>query len=102
MRIVVVTLCAAVVVFCAVQGQVTAEGAGRYVALQRSASQGSAVRVDIVMREAVRDSVKQAAAWSVLVTAVGLVSVALFWCAALAARRRKAVKAFRETGGRRG
>jgi hypothetical protein len=54
------TLVAAVAVFCVVQDRVTAEGARRYVALQREAlaGRGRPVTVDEVMQPAIDRSVR--------------------------------------------
>lgn len=56
------TIAAAIVVFCIVQDRVTAEGARRYVALQKAAlaGRGSAVTIDEVMQPAVARSVRLA------------------------------------------
>jgi hypothetical protein len=54
------TFAAAFVVFCIVQDRVTAEGARRYVALQRAAlaGRGPVVTIDEVMKPAVTRSVR--------------------------------------------
>jgi hypothetical protein len=54
------TLVAAVAVFCVVQDRVTAEGARRYVSLQREAlaGRGRPVTVDEVMQPAIDRSVR--------------------------------------------
>jgi hypothetical protein len=54
------TLAAAFAVFCVVQDRVTAEGARRYVRMQRSAlaGRGPAVTVDDVMQPAISRSVR--------------------------------------------
>ena len=77
------TAAAALVVFCVVQDRVTAEGARRYVALQREAiaGRGPAVTVDEIMQPAIARSVRVAVLWS---GTVGVAGVA----AALAVRRR--------------
>jgi hypothetical protein len=80
--IVLVSVVAALAVFLVVQDRVTAAGARRYVALQRSAIAGQTPRVTIdeVMRPAVDRSVRQGALWG------GLVLLAGFAVAAAASR----------------
>jgi hypothetical protein len=67
---------AAAVVFCVVQDRVTAAGARQYVTMQRAAlaGRGQPVTLDGVMRPAVQRSVRQAALWSGLVMAGGVVA----------------------------
>ena len=67
------TLAAAIAVFCVVQDRVTAEGARRYVQLQRAAIEGGgpAVTIDDVMRPAIARSVRLALLASGAVTAAG-------------------------------
>jgi hypothetical protein len=69
-----VTLLAALVVFCGVQDRVTAEGARRYVALQRESIAAGAppVAIDAVVKPAVRRSVEQGLLWAGAVCAAGL------------------------------
>ncbi len=71
---VVLTLLAALVVFCVVQDRITAAGAREYVRLQRA---GAPVTVDDVMKPAVRRSVRQALLWSALVVGSGLTGAAI-------------------------
>ena len=68
------TFAAALVVFCIVQDRVTAEGARRYVALQKEAlaGRGPAVTVDEVMRPAIARSVRLALLASGTVAVAGL------------------------------
>ena len=72
----VVTAVAALVVFAVVQDRVTADGARRYVALQRDAiaGRGQPVTVDAIMQPAIHRSVRQGLLWSgvVLVAGIGL------------------------------
>ena len=77
------TLVATVVVFCIVQDRVTADGARRYVALQKAAlaGRGSTVTIDEVMQPAVARSVRLALLSGGAVAAVGV-------AAGLVARRR--------------
>ena len=67
------TLAAAIVVFCVVQDRVTAEGARRYVAMQKDAlaGRGPAVTIDGVMQPAVARSVRLALLSSGGVMALG-------------------------------
>ena len=67
------TFAAAVVVFCVVQDRVTADGARRYVALQKQALAGAGplVTVDEVMRPAIDRSVRLALAASGAVAVAG-------------------------------
>jgi hypothetical protein len=55
-----VTVLAALAVFCIVQDRMTAEGARRYVALQREAlaGRGNRVTIDEIMRPAIERSVR--------------------------------------------
>jgi len=80
--IVLVSAIAALAVFLAVQDRVTAEGARRYVALQRQALAGRApaVTIDEVMAPAVERSVRQGLLWG------GVVLLAGFGVAAAASR----------------
>jgi hypothetical protein len=82
--IVLLSVIAALAVFLVVQDRVTAAGARRYVALQRSAIAGRTPRVTIdeVMRPAVERAVRQASLWGGLVLLAGLGTAA-------AASRRK-------------
>jgi hypothetical protein len=85
--VLVITALAALVVFAVVQDRLTADGARRYVALQRNAlaGHGQAVTVDEIMRPAIRRSVQQGLIWggAVLVAGAGLAG-------AVAARRHTA------------
>jgi hypothetical protein len=74
------SLLAALVVFCVVQDRVTAEGARRYVALQRAAAEsgGLADGLDEVMRPAIRRSVAQGLLWGGVVMLSGLATT-LVW-----------------------
>ena len=67
------TFAVALTVFCIVQDRVTAEGARRYVAMQREAlaGRGPATTIDDVMRPAVDRSVRLALASSGVVAACG-------------------------------
>jgi hypothetical protein len=69
-----VTFAAALATFCIVQDRVTAEGARRYVALQREAlaGRGRLVTIDEVMRPAVDRSVRLALFSSGAVAVVGV------------------------------
>ena len=82
-----ITFAAALAVFCIVQDRVTAEGARRYVALQRDAlaGRGPAVTIDEVMRPVVNRSVRLALFSSGAVVAVGM--AAAFGGRAIQARR---------------
>lgn len=82
-RVAVFAFVAAFVAFCIVQDRATAAGARRYVELQRDAIAGAgpAVRMDEVMRPAVRASVRQGLAWA------GLTGVVAYAGATLVARR---------------
>ncbi len=73
-RVLWLTLAAAVVVFCVVQDRVTADGARRYVALQKAAlaGRGTPVTIDEVMRRAVAKSVRLAFLSTGAVAAVGI------------------------------
>ncbi len=75
--ILVATALAALAVFAIVQDRVTAEGARRYVALQRNAiaGRGHPVTVDEIMRPAIDRSVRQGLMWGGVVLVAG-VSVA--------------------------
>jgi len=77
---------AAVATFVIVQDRVTAAGARRYVALQRSAIAGrtSRVTIDEVMRPAVDRSVRQGVLWAGVVLLAGLAT------AAVVSRRKRA------------
>jgi hypothetical protein len=68
------TLAAAVAAFCVVQDRVTAEGARRYVALQKNAlaGRGPVVTIDEVMKPAVARSVRLAFLSGGSVAAVGV------------------------------
>jgi hypothetical protein len=81
------TVAAALATFCVVQDRVTAEGARRYVALQKEALAGGGrlVTVDDVMRPAVDRSVRLALLSSGVVAVVGV--AAAFGGRALHARR---------------
>lgn len=70
---------AALAVFLVVQDRVTAAGARRYVALQRSALAGRTppVTIDEVMQPAVDRSVRQGALWGGVVLLVGLGAAAV-------------------------
>src|ERR1051325_6547640 len=72
--ILVATAVAALVVFAVVQDRVTAEGARRYVALQRDAiaGRGQPVTVDEIMQPAIRHSVQQGLLWGGLVVVAGV------------------------------
>jgi hypothetical protein len=69
-----ITLAAAIVVFCVVQDRVTAGGARQYVELQRAAAagRGNPVTLDEIMRPTVRRSVRQATGWSLVVVVAGI------------------------------
>ena len=79
-RVVVFTLIVAFALFCAVQDRVTADGARRYVDVQRAAlgGEGAPLTIDEVMRPAIRSSVNQGLLWSGAVAAVGLGGAALW------------------------
>jgi hypothetical protein len=68
------TCAAAFVVFCVVQDRLTAEGARRYVALQKDAlaGRGPAVTIDEVMKPTVARSVRLAFLSSGAVAAAGV------------------------------
>jgi hypothetical protein len=72
-RFLLFSLLTAVVVFAIVQDRVTADGARRFVTLQRSAlaSGRSPVAIEDVMRPAIRRSVEQGALWGGLALLVG-------------------------------
>jgi hypothetical protein len=72
--IVIATAIAALAVFAVVQDRVTADGARRYVALQRNAlaGRGPAVTIDEIMRPAIQRSVQQGLLWGGVVLALGL------------------------------
>lgn len=71
--IVFVTIAAAAVVFLVVQDRITAEGARRYVALQRAAPPGQpSVTIDQVMAPAIQRSVQHGLMWGGVVLAAGL------------------------------
>jgi hypothetical protein len=82
--ILILTVIAAVATFAVVQDRVTAAGARRYVALQRSALAGAAepVSIDEVVRPAVRRSVWYGALSGTAVLVAGLA------VAGVAGRRR--------------
>jgi hypothetical protein len=69
-----ITLAAAFAVFCIVQDRVTAEGARRYVALQKAAlaGRGSNVTIDEVMQPAIARSVRLGLASSAAVAVAGV------------------------------
>lgn len=71
--VLIATAIAAIAVFAVVQDRVTADGARRYVSLQRAAiaGRGEPVTVDAIMRPAIRRSVRQGLIWSGLVVVVG-------------------------------
>jgi hypothetical protein len=77
--ILIATALAAVVVFAVVQDRVTAAGARRYVALQRTALAGGGpvVTVDEIMRPAIARSVREGLLWGgvVLVSGVTIAAV---------------------------
>jgi len=72
--IVIATAIGALAVFAVVQDRVTADGARRYVALQRNAlaGRGPAVTIDEIMRPAIQRSVQQGLLWGGVVLALGL------------------------------
>jgi len=72
--IVIATAIVALAVFAVVQDRVTADGARRYVALQRNAlaGRGPAVTIDEIMRPAIQRSVQQGLLWGGVVLALGL------------------------------
>jgi len=72
--IVIITALAALAVFAIVQDRVTAEGARRYVALQRDAiaGRGQAVTIDEIMKPAIQRSVQQGLLWGGVVLVLGL------------------------------
>ena len=74
-----VTFAAALAVFCIVQDRVTAEGARRYVALQKQALAGVGrfVTVDDIMRPAIDRSVRLALGASGAVAVAGLAAAAV-------------------------
>lgn len=74
----VLTVAAALVVFAVVQDRGTAEGARRYVELQREAAGASAAAIEEVMRPAIERSVRQGALWGGVVLVVGLACSAAF------------------------
>ena len=84
-RLVLVTIAAVAIVFCAVQDREMAAGVGRYVAAQRAAiaAQGPAVGVDDVLAPAARQSVRRGLMWAGLTGAVGMAA------SAVAARRSR-------------
>ena len=69
----IVTAIAAVAVFAGVQDRVTADGARRYVSLQRAAiaGRGQPVTVDEIMRPAIQRSVSQGLIWGGVVLVIG-------------------------------
>jgi hypothetical protein len=71
--ILVVTALAALVVFAVIQDRVTADGARRYVALQRDAiaGHGQPVTIDEIMQPAIHRSVQQGLLWSGAVVVAG-------------------------------
>ena len=77
-RVLWITFAAAFVVLCIVQDRVTAQGARRYVALQKEAlaGRGRAVTIDEVMQPAIDRSVRLALGASGAVAVAG-VSVAV-------------------------
>ena len=84
-RLVLVSIAAAAVVFCAVQDRAMAAGVGRYVAAQRAAlaGRGPAVGVDEVLAPAARESVRRGLMWAGLTAAAGLTA------SSVAARRSR-------------
>ena len=78
-RLVLVSVVAAAVVFCAVQDREMAAGVGRYVAAQRAAiaGRGPAVGVDEVLAPAARASVRSGLMWGGLTGAVGVTASAV-------------------------
>ena len=78
-RLVLVSIAAAAVVFCAVQDREMAAGVGRYVAAQRAAlaGQGPAVGVDDVLAPAARESVRRGLMWGGLTASAGLIASAV-------------------------
>jgi hypothetical protein len=64
-RLALFSLAAALVVFCAVQDRITADGAASYVSRQRAAlaSGGPGVTIKDVMEPAIRRSVQQGLLW---------------------------------------
>ncbi len=86
------TAAAALAVFCLVQDRVTAEGARRYVALQRDAiaGRGPAVTIDEVMQPAIDRSVRLALASSGAVAAFGAAAAMFVGRSARRAGRRGA------------
>jgi hypothetical protein len=78
-RLVLVTIAAVAVVFCAVQDREMAAGVGRYVAAQRAAvaGRGPAVDVEDVLAPAVRESVRRGLMWAGLTGAAGMAAAAV-------------------------
>jgi hypothetical protein len=78
-RLALLTLLAAVAVFCVVQDRGTAAGARRYVALQRDAiaGRGAPVTIDGVMRPAIADSVRRGLGWGAAVMMAGVAVTAV-------------------------
>jgi hypothetical protein len=78
-RLVLVNLVVASVVFCAVQDRAMADGVGRYVAAQRAAFAGigPAVGLDEVLAPAARESVRRGLMWGGLTGAAGLTATAV-------------------------
>ena len=85
MRGIVITLVAALAVFCVVQDTITAAGARRYVRMQRNTGAASAplVKVDDVMTPAIREGVRTG-----LLSAGGVIVVGLALAGWHARRRR--------------
>jgi hypothetical protein len=71
--VLVMTAIAAVVVFAVVQDRITAEGARRYVAIQREAiaGRGQPVTVDDIMEPAIARSVHRGLVWGGVVLVAG-------------------------------
>jgi hypothetical protein len=78
MRVLIVTILAAVVVFAVVQDRLTAAAARQYVSLQRAAASGAgpSVTIDEVMKPGVRRAVRVALLWSGMVTIAGVAGAA--------------------------
>jgi hypothetical protein len=72
--VVALSCAAALAVFCVVQDRVTADGARRYVRLQREAlaGRGAAVTIDEVMGPANERSARQGLLWGGVVLGAGL------------------------------
>ena len=79
-RLVLISLLAALAVFCVVQDRVTAAGARQYVLLQRAALAAgtSPISIDEVMNPAIERSAQQGMLWSGVTFAVGITTAAVW------------------------